>query len=175
MVFCIVGTITSNAQSRISSVYGVNLGDSESIVTTKISGSWKTTKGEHYYQTKNPVLGNCSFHFANFYFKGGKLNRVVFSSSTSYPLDTCIPGNTCANPMYDRFVRESGEIYKDIFQTMRFNLTDKYGAPRINDSNKAQWFSNGNQIEVSYDYSPSSRFTGVWVEYSVRDLSNSNF
>lgn len=176
MFICIIGVQTSNAQSRISSVYGVNLGDSESVVTSKISGSWKTSNnGERYYQTKNPKLGNCSFQLANFWFKGGKLNRVVFRSVTVYPLDTGIPGNTYANPIYDRFIQEAEETYKSIFNEMRFNLTDKYGTPRINDSNKAQWSSNGNQIEVSYEYLPSSRSTAVRVMYSVKDNSNSNF
>ncbi len=176
MLLCLIGCASANAQSRISSVYGVNLGDSESVVASKISGSWNTSKnGERYYKVNKPKLGNCSFNQANFWFKGNKLYKVVFVSSTSYPLDTYIPGNAYSNPMYDRFVRESSETYRSIFEEMRFNLTDKYGSPRISDSNKAQWSSNGNQIEISYDFSPSTRFTSVRVEYSVKGGSNSNF
>lgn len=49
--------ISSNAQARISSVYGVNLGDTESAVTSKVSGSWKTNLNQFLLLCIWRVLG----------------------------------------------------------------------------------------------------------------------
>lgn len=178
-----LGFINVKAQSRIQSVYGVNLGDSESAVTSKISGTWGTiSTGERCYTTKNPTLGNCTFDMAIFLFKNGKLYRVNFLS---------IDGGGAMEPnfqtpyggpnLYEQFLATS-ERYQRMYRTMYSDLSGKYGNPAIDDGDRSIWKSNGNCIELKYlfednvdQYGFHEGFTEVIVSYYEGDSTSSNF
>ncbi len=178
---CICSTISVNAQSRISSVFGVNLGDSEQIVTSKISGKWKTSKGERFYVTTNPTLGNCTFEAATFKFRSNKLCKVVFSSSQGALCDTNFQCADGAPNGYELFL-ENAQKYKKIFKRMYFDLLDKYGVPILNDEERALWKSNGNTLEIEYDYKDTTNEYGwhdTWVRvavtYKTTESTSSNY
>lgn len=182
MFICIIGVQTSNAQSRISAVYGVNLGDSESVVTSKISGSWKTdSKGQRYYYTSNPTLGSCTFQQATFWFKSGKLYQVSFSSADGGAMDPNFQGAYGAPNGYEQFLAKS-ERFQGMYRTMYSDLSDKYGRPVIDDGERACWKSNGNMIEIKYNFDDTTNqsgwhdgWTSILVRYAKADSSSSNF
>lgn len=181
VIFCAMGVISSNAQARISSVYGVNLGDSESTVTSKISGTWNTTsKGIRFYKKSNPTLGDCNFDQVTFSFTNGKLSSVAFSSGDGGTMDPNFQGAYGAPNGYEQFLSKS-ERYQRIYRTMYSNLADKYGSPLINDEDRAVWKSNGNMIELKYTFDDDTNqygwhdgWTSILVKYSVAS-SSSNF
>lgn len=172
-----LGFINVKAQSRIQSVYGVNLGDTESVVASKISGTWETTStGERNYKTKNPSLGNCIFEEATFKFKNGKLFRVNFLSNYSRGILPSIHTN-----VYEQFLAKS-EIFQRIYRTMHFDLSGKYGNPVIDDGHRSIWKSNGNCIKLEYSfwdkvgqYGDHEVYTSVVVSYYEGDSTSSNF
>ena len=183
LLFIIICSITSvNAQSRISSVYGVNLGDSESTVTAKVSGNWKTdNKGNRFYSVSNPTLGSCTFQIANFYFKYGKLCEVIFSSGDAGLMDPSFQGAYGGPSAYDRFIATS-ERYKRTYRTMYIDLSGKYGSPVIEDEDRAIWKSNGNMIELKNDFTDTTNQYGwhdcwarIMVKYSVSSSSSANY
>ncbi len=179
---CICSTIFVNAQSRISSVFGVNLGDSEQIVTSKISGKWKTSsKGERSYVTTNPTLGSCTFEAASFTFKSNKLYKVIFYSSEGGLCNPNFQGAYGTPNGYELFLGNA-QKYKKIYNTMYFDLFDKYGSPVLNDEERALWKSNGNTLELKYDYDDTTTEYGwhdTWVRvavtYQTIGFSSSNF
>lgn len=181
-LLCVMCVSSASAQSRISSVYGVNLGDSESVVTSKITGSWKTTsKGQKYYYVGNPTLGNCTFQQATFWFKSGKLYQVTFASADGGTMDPDFRGAYGAPNGYEQFLAK-GERYQKIYRTMYSDLSGKYGSPVIDDGERAVWRSNGNLIEIEYQFEDNTGqfgwhdgFTNVSVRYAVSDSSSSNF
>lgn len=177
-----IWSISSFAQSRISSVYGVNLGDSEAVVASKVSGSWQNSqKGERYYKVKNPTLGNCTFEQVTFSFKSGKLSRVYFCSSEGgtasadfHPFGGGLNG-------YERTLANA-QKYQKMYRTMHSDLAEKYGTPAIDDEERAVWKSNGNLIELKYEfedtvtqYAAHDVWTSVSVKYEVSGTSSSNF
>lgn len=182
ILFCIINVSIANAQSRISSVYGVNLGDTESVVASKVSGTWKTNKqGKRYYFTSNPKLGNCTFQQATFNFTNGKLSSVIFSSGFGGGgMDPNFQGAYGAPNAYDQFL-SSSQKYQQMYTRMVTDLSGKYGSPMIDDGSKAIWKSNGNSIEVQYDFDDNIQYgfhngwTRIAVTYSVNNSSSSNF
>ena len=181
-LICVIISLSATAQTRISSVYGVNLGDSESTVTSKISGSWKTnSKGVKYYKTTNPTLGSCTFQQATFWFKSGKLYRVSFSSGDGGAMDANFQNAYGGSNGYDQFISNS-ERFRKTYKQMYSNLSSKYGRPSIEDEDKAIWKSNGNMIELTYEFNDTVNqygwhdgWTSVNVIYSVAGASSSNF
>lgn len=163
---------TVNAQSTISAVYGVNLGDSEYTVTSKVSGSWKTTsKGKQYYKTISPTLGNCTFDDASFWFEDGKLYRVNFSSYAETYIE-------------DEQILAKAERFQRMYRTMYSDLAMKYGSPIVDDGDRAIWKSNGNRIELKYIFEDNTvdyygychyRTTQISVSYIVGESTPSNF
>lgn len=182
ILFCIIGATTAYAQARISSVYGVNLGDSESSVTSKISGSWKTNrKGQRYYKTNNPTLGSCTFQQATFWFKSGKLYQVSFSSGDGGSMDPNFEGAYGAPNGYAQFLAKS-ERFQKMYRTMYSDLVSKYGSPIIDDEERAVWKSNGNMIEIKYQFDDTTNqygwhdgWTSILVRYAEATASSSNF
>lgn len=147
VVFCALGIISSYAQ-RISSVYGVKLGDTESTVTSKISGSWKTTSnGKRYYESKNPSLGNCSFDDVTFWFKNGKLDAVNFSCFASGEYW----GEFFSSSGYDSARSKQG-IFRKKFDIMRSNLLQKYGEPYLDTEDECIWRDSDRKIRLYYEY-----------------------
>ena len=181
-LICVIYASTASAQSRISSVYGVNLGDSESVVASKINGSWKTTsKGEKYYYSSNPTLGNCTFQQVTFWFKSGKLYCVSFSSADGGSMDPDFRGAYGGPNGYEQFLANA-ERYQKMYRTMYFDLSSKYGSPVIDNGESAVWKSNGNMIEIKYNFEDETNqfgwhdgFTSISVRYVVSDSSSSNF
>lgn len=177
-----LGFINVKAQSRIKSVYGVNLGDAESVVTSKISGTWKTTStGKRYYQTKNPKLGNCTFDEASFTFKNGKLCKVNFFSSDGGAMDPNFQSPYGGPNGYEQFLASS-ERYQRMYRTMYSDLSGKYGNPVIDDGDRSIWKSNGNCIELQYlfedkvnQYGWHEGFTEIIVSYYEGGSTSSNF
>ena len=177
-----LGFINVKAQSRIKSVYGVNLGDAESVVTSKISGTWKTnSKGGRYYKTKNPTLGNCTFEEATFLFKNGKLSKVNFFSSDGGAMDPNFQTQYGGPNGYEQFLAKS-ERYQRMYRTMYSDLSGKYGNPVIDDGDRSIWKSNGNCIELKYlfednvsQYGFHEGFTEVIVSYYEGESTSSNF
>lgn len=181
-LFCVICVSSASAQSRISDVYGVNLGDPESTVTSKISGTWgKTNKGQRFYKKSNPTLGDCKFDQVTFFFTNGKLSSVAFSSGDGGAMDPNFQGAYGAPNGYEQFLSKS-ERYQRIYRTMYSNLADKYGSPIINDEDRAVWKSNGNMIELKYTFDDDTDrngwhngWTSILVKYSVASSSSSNF
>lgn len=182
LVTVMCSMLNSNAQSPISSVYGVNLGDSESTVTALISGNWRTNNnGQRFYSVSKPTLGSCSFQVGNFYFKSGKLTEVIFSSGDAGLMDPSFQGPYGGPSAYDMFLTTS-ERYRKIYRTMYVDLSGKYGSPVIEDEDQAIWKSNGNMIELKYDFTDTTNqygwhdcWTRIMVKYSVGSSSSSNF
>lgn len=170
-------TSCAHAQARISSVYGVNLGDSESVVTSKISGVWRTNpKKGRFYLVKRPMLGDCSFKSGSFWFKDGKLSEVIFIDYDNGGIDT----ETQANG-YDEFL-EGAERCKNTYDAIYGNLTDKYGRPSSESKYRAVWRSNGNMIKIQYKFRDNIMIgtlhdcdAEVSVTYSVGSSSSSNY
>lgn len=150
MIFCIIGSVSCYAQATISSVYGVNLGDSESVVTSKISGgSWKTnSKGQRYYTVSNPTLGNCAFQNASFWFNNGKLTSVNFSSF-AFGIDWGMVDTSSRE--YD-FAKSKEIPFRNLFDKMKVNLTQKYGQPVIDSNDEIIWQSSNRQIRLWYEF-----------------------
>lgn len=182
LLFSLSATINAKAQSRISSVYGVNLGDSESVVASKISGSWKTTsEGKRYYRTNRPTLGNCTFESGNFCFESGKLNRVYFTSSDGGSMDPDFQNPNGGLNGYEQFLSKS-ERFQKMYHLMYSDLSGKYGSPIIDDGDRAIWKSNGNMIELKYVLEDTTNqfgwhdgYTMVRVAYLVGSSTPSNF
>lgn len=179
----IFSVMSANAQSRISSVYGVNLGDSETVVASKVSGSWKTnTKtGKRYYFVSKPTLGNCTFQQATFNFDNGKLARVCFSSGDGGAMDPNFQGAYGAPNGYEQFLSTS-QRYQQMYRRMVTDLSGKYGTPMIDDGSKAIWKSNGSSIEIEYDFEDNTNqygwhdgWTRIAVTYSLGGGASSNF
>ncbi len=152
--FCIISTFSLMAQSSIGSVYGVTLGDTQRSVIYALdsqgkSGSLETFEdGTRCYEISSPTLGSCTFQYACFYFKNAKLNKVVFYSNDGGAMDTNFQG---AFNAYDNFI-SNGDRFQRIFRTMKFDLTDKYGIPQLEDDEKAIWKSGDNQIILEYSF-----------------------
>lgn len=180
MLVSIMGVISANAQSRISSVYGVDLGDSESTVSSKISGIWKTnSKGQRYYMVTNPTLGSCTFQQVTFWFTSGKLNQVSFTSAEAGTMDPNFQG--IGPNGYEQFLAKS-ERFQKMYRTMYSDLAGKYGSPDIEDGERAVWKSNGNVIELKYKFDDDiTQFgwhdgcTSILVRYYVANESSTNF
>lgn len=182
VILCIISAQNANAQARISSVFGVNLGDSETAVTSKISGSWKTnSKGQRYYSISNPTLGSCTFQNATFWFKSGKLYQVSFSSGDGGSMDPNFQGAYGAPNGYEQFLAKS-ERFQKIYQTMYSDLAGKYGSPVIDDGERAIWKNNGNMIELKYKFEDTTNqfgwhdgWTSILVRYAEASSNSSNF
>ncbi len=125
---CIIITLSATAQSRISSVYGVNLGDTESTVSSKLTGTWKTYEAGRYYSVNSPTLGDCTFEEASFMFKGGRLSSVCFSSYDGGAMDPNFRNAYGGVNGYEMFLA-NGRKFERMFRTMRSDLTSKYGSP----------------------------------------------
>lgn len=152
ILLCIIITLPVIAQNRISSVYGVNLGDTESMVSSKLTGTWKTnSNAKRYYYVSSPTLGDCTFNGATFWFKGGKLSRVSFASGDGGMMDSNFRNAYGGANAYELFL-SNGRKFERMFKTMRSDLISKYGYPTIDDENRCIWRSNGNQIELEYGF-----------------------
>ena len=188
VIFLLVSICTSIygfSQARISSVYGVNLGDSEYSVISALESQGKTgkfktnSKGEKYYSVSNPTLGICTFEVGNFVFdSSGDLERVVFVCSDNYLGIPSLSEQT--NFHYTRCINSASKFQR-IFNTMRSDLIDKYGTPNIDDEERAVWKSNGNLIELYYSFEEKQESWGnvqcdAFVRVTYRkDNNSSNF
>lgn len=148
ILFCAISIFTANAQPRISSVYGVNLGDSESVVSSKISGIWKTnSKGQKYYVSKNPTLGRCSFDDVTFWFKNGELRTVNFSCF--------VLGEDWGeyfNPAGYNFAKSKQDVFRKKYDIMKLDLIQKYGQPYIDNGDECIWQSFDSEIRLYYEF-----------------------
>lgn len=150
VLMCITCIAYTTAQSRISSVYGVNLGDSESTVSSKVTGTWKTnSKGERYLSVRRPTLGSVTFDSGSFWFANGKLSIVNFSSFDGGMMDANFTDYTGMPSAYDAFLAKQ-DSFRSKFSLMRADLMGKYGPPIVDDENTVIWKSNGNQIKLQY-------------------------
>ncbi len=178
---CVIITLSATAQSRISSVYGVNLGDTESTVSSKLTGTWKTYEAGRYYSVNSPTLGDCTFEEASFMFKGGRLSSVCFSSYDGGAMDPNFRNAYGGANGYEMFLA-NGRKFERMFRTMRSDLTSKYGSPIVDDENRCIWRSNGNEIKLEYSFEDETNpygwhqgVTQVSVIYKTVGASSSNF
>lgn len=182
--FCIISTFSLMAQSSIGSVYGVTLGDTQRSVIYALdsqgkSGSWGASEdGTRWYEISSPILGSCTFQCARFFFKNSKLDYVLF---VSYDGGTMDPNFQGAFNAYDNFI-VNGNRFRSIYRTMKFDLTDKYGIPQVDDDEKTIWKSGDNQILLEYSFTDETNvygwhngFTRVAIYYKKLDMSAVNY
>lgn len=170
--------LSGNAQNVISSFYGFKLGMTESQVINSLSQRSINYERKHdstnnYLQIKNVKLGDCNFQTLNLILKNGKLVRGVFYS------DDAAGGNPEAYA-FSR-MEQSAREYKNDFNLMYANLSAKYGAPNVSDSDQYIWIKQ-NKLTISYSYndnydSPYMRqaWTNVRVVYELIDSASVNY
>lgn len=140
------------AQAQIGSFYGLRLGMSISEVRSALNSQGKTlidatsTQPGKYY-TKDVKLGDSSFELLYLYFSNSKLTSGEFFNGFWRDISTG-PENAISQiySQYQSLARE----YKVIFNSMKYNLTSKYGNPIIDDGDVVIWKKGTNQIKMQY-------------------------
>ena len=140
------------AQAQIGSFYGLRLGMTISEVRSALSNQGKalidaTSAQPGKYYTEDVKLGDSSFELLYLYFSDSKLTSGEFFNG--FWRDISTGPEYAISQLFSQYQSLARE-YKVIFNSMKYNLTSKYGNPVIDDGDVVIWRKATNQIKMQY-------------------------
>lgn len=167
-----------DAQSRVQTFFGIELGMAKSQVTRtlkqrSIPYDIEYRNGREYFEMKNIELAGYYFDTGILSFKNGILVLGLFYKLT----------DAGGNPSGSAFsaVERNAKTYKNMFNDLYSIFATKYGEPRIAEDEQYIW-TKGNKLKLEYKYTDSydspymrQAMTQVSVLYTLNSPTGTDY